>query len=68
MRKIVNKIYYTQLVLCRYAMLWLSKYRQGKKLFIDNLNLCPWRPIYGKNAFQYLVSVHLHSFTSAVIS
>lgn len=32
----------------RYTWTWLQKYREGKKLFIDNLNLVPWRPMYGK--------------------
>ncbi|KAI0227691.1 Non-lysosomal glucosylceramidase [Lamellibrachia satsuma] len=31
----------------RYAHLWLKKYRAKKKMFIDNFNLCPWKPIYG---------------------
>ena len=35
----------------RYAHMWLKKYRAKKKMFIDNFNLCPWRPIYGMLSF-----------------
>lgn len=31
----------------RYLCAWLDNYRQKRRMFIDNFDLCPWRPIYG---------------------
>ena len=40
---------------CRYTWTWYQMKKKGRKLFIDNLDLVPWRPIYGNNIVLFLI-------------
>ena len=31
----------------RYLWTWIGKYWEGKSMFIDNLNMVQWKPMYG---------------------